>query len=172
MNSIPGGSNQSQIISTKAEPGSYALVLEVNEYVDLAIGKLGSMQAIPGYYVYTGSAFGPGGLRARLSRHLSLPHTFHWHIDYLRRASEPVEIWTNESCENLEHTWAKILQTYPGAVIPKRRFGASDCRCPAHLVYYPHRPEFERFLSALAHTGNDTTHVRRWFPREFTAHFQ
>jgi Uri superfamily endonuclease len=172
MVSIPGGSDQNRKISTNAEPGTYALVLEANECVDIAIGKLGSMQVAEGFYVYTGSAFGPGGLRARLNRHLGSPMTFHWHIDYLRRASEPVEIWTTKTCENLEHTWAEILRTSPGAVISKRRFGASDCRCLAHLVYYPYRPEFERFLTALSQTGNDTTHLRRWFPREFTAHFQ
>jgi Uri superfamily endonuclease len=172
MDSIPAGSDQRQKISTNAEPGTYALILEAHEYVDLEIGKLGSMQVIPGYYVYTGSAFGPGGLRARLNRHLGSPLTFHWHIDYLRRASEPVEIWTNEGGENLEHTWAEILRTDPGAVIPKRRFGASDCRCPAHLIYYPHQPEFESFLTACAQTGNDTTHLQRWLPRQFTTHFQ
>jgi Uri superfamily endonuclease len=155
-----------------SQPGTYALVLAAFEYANLMIGKLGSMQVIPGYYVYTGSAFGPGGLRARLNRHLGSPPTFHWHIDYLRRASEPVEIWTNEDGVNLEHAWAEILRTSPGAVIPKRRFGASDCRCPAHLVYYPHRPEFERFLTALPQTGNDTTHIRRWVPWEFTGEFR
>jgi Uri superfamily endonuclease len=172
MDSIPAGSDQRQKRSTNAESGTYALILEANEYVDLAIGKLGSMQVIPGFYVYTGSAFGPGGLRARLNRHLGSPLTFHWHVDYLRRACEPVEIWTNKACGNLEHAWAEILRTSPGAVIPKRRFGASDCRCPAHLVYYPHRPEFERFLTALPQTGNDTTHIRHWVPWEFTGEFR
>jgi hypothetical protein len=28
----------------------------------------------------------------------------------------------------------------PGMTIPVPRFGSSDCRCPAHLVYFGERP--------------------------------
>ena len=35
----------------------------------------------PGCYVYAGSARGPGGIRARVRRHLRPDKTPHWHID-------------------------------------------------------------------------------------------
>ena len=54
-----------------AAPGSYVLVLRADLPARLAIGSLGELEIRPGYYLYTGSAFGPGGLRARAGRHLA-----------------------------------------------------------------------------------------------------
>jgi len=42
------------------------------------------LDLLPGYYIYIGSAFGPGGVRARMLRHLRADKPKHWHIDYLR----------------------------------------------------------------------------------------
>jgi Uri superfamily endonuclease len=114
------------------------------------IGKLGWMHVIPGYYIYTGSAFGPGGLRARLARHLGPPANCHWHIDYLRLATQPVEVWTTTSNEKLEHAWAGAFRCLPHASIPLKRFGASDCRCASHLIYLPDRPEIVSFKNLLS----------------------
>ncbi|WP_462322980.1 DUF123 domain-containing protein, partial [Halochromatium sp.] len=45
--------------------------------------------------------------------------------------------------ERLEHRWAQALGALPGARWPLPRFGASDCRCPAHLVALPEPPSQE-----------------------------
>ncbi len=58
----------------------------------LEIGRLGSFNIIPGFYAYVGSAFGPGGLRARIRHHLESVAQPHWHIDYLLGYAEPVEV--------------------------------------------------------------------------------
>ena len=49
----------------------------------LRIGALGVFDFPPGWYVYIGSAFGPGGITARVTRHARAAKRLHWHIDYL-----------------------------------------------------------------------------------------
>jgi len=81
-----------------------------------------------------GSAWGPGGLRARVGRHLrGSPHP-RWHIDYVRRVAAPVAVWLAPDT-HLECTWAQALLVHPALDIIVPRFGASDCRCATHLVF-------------------------------------
>jgi Uri superfamily endonuclease len=94
-----------------------------------------------GWYVYVGSALGPGGLAARLCHHLAPMRRPHWHIDHLRTVVGPVvEIWYAVGPERRECDWATRLATRPGATRPIGGFGASDCRCPAHLFHFVERP--------------------------------
>lgn len=137
-----------------ARPGTYALLLGVDRRRRIGVGRLGALAAAEGCYVYTGSACGPGGLRARLRHHLGMPQRPHWHIDYLRRIAAPLEIWYSEDpCDN-EHAWAAICAALPGAAVPLRRFGASDCACGSHLFHFRTLPEFavfeKRFMPAAA----------------------
>ncbi|MBN1976046.1 MAG: GIY-YIG nuclease family protein, partial [Anaerolineae bacterium] len=88
-----------------------------------------------GWYAYVGSAQGPGGLAARLARHLRPLKSLHWHIDYLRAQAQPVQAWYTTGTQKRECAWARALSSFPAASIPVPRFGASDCRCPAHLIY-------------------------------------
>jgi Uri superfamily endonuclease len=57
------------------------------------VGIMRCLEFAPGFYAYTGSAFGPGGLRARIGRHLSSTPVIHWHIDYLQQKTAVVEVW-------------------------------------------------------------------------------
>jgi len=50
-------------------PGTYLLLLRLEEDREIEIGRLGSLFFPRGYYLYVGSAMGPGGLVARLARH-------------------------------------------------------------------------------------------------------
>ncbi|MCP3952032.1 MAG: GIY-YIG nuclease family protein, partial [Desulfobacterales bacterium] len=70
------------------EAGTYALVMRLARPRTIPVGRLGPVIFKPGHYVYTGSALGPGGLAARIGRHLKPSKKFHWHIDYLRRFAE------------------------------------------------------------------------------------
>lgn len=119
--------------------GTYLLVLAAARRRCVRIGRLGTLALRPGYYVYAGSAFGPGGLAARLGRHLRPPARLHWHIDSLRRHTRPVEYWIAEG-ERREHQWAGLLRSLDGASIPLAGFGASDCACPSHLFFFERRP--------------------------------
>ncbi len=111
----------------------------------IPVGRLGSLRACPGFYVYAGSAFGPGGVGARCARHLRLVKPLHWHIDYLRSRSRILEIWFTYDAIRREHLWASILGRSPGAGVPLRGFGASDCTCPTHLFHFAARPSFLGF---------------------------
>ena len=57
------------------KPGTYALILSCSTDFGIQIGRLGTMRLQPGYYVYLGSALGPGGLRARIAHHQKLSLT-------------------------------------------------------------------------------------------------
>ena len=70
--------------------GTYVLVVSVVQMKRLEIGRLGAYDIVPGFYAYVGSAFGSGGLRARLGHHLESTASPHWHIDYLLGVACPV----------------------------------------------------------------------------------
>jgi len=134
--------------------GTYVLALRLNAPQTICVGRLGEVAFPAGWYLYAGSAHGPGGLPARLARHsrrIGHNKRAHWHIEHLRQTALWVGAWGCTSGERLECTWAARLRDLPGAQIVVGRFGASDCRCPAHLVYVPALPGddwFAEFLSA------------------------
>jgi len=74
--------------------GTYVLIAFVAQMKRLEIGRLGAYDIVPGYYAYVGSAFGAGGLRARISHHLESTASPHWLIDYLLAVAEPVQVWS------------------------------------------------------------------------------
>ncbi len=118
-------------------PGSYLLIMRWAIPATIAIGRLGQFAFAAGTYAYVGSAHGPGGLRARLARHLRAAKKRHWHIDYLVERAPVVAVWVEASAGRLECAWAGALAALPGAEQPAPRFGASDCACPAHLFRLP-----------------------------------
>lgn len=130
-----------------ADPGTYALILHCARPVALRVGALGRIHLPAGYYVYTGSALGPGGLRARLGRHIAGPARLHWHVDYLRARSRCVEIWLAAGAERREHLWAAALAEVADGLVPK--FGASDCRCPSHLFRFERQPHLRLVAGRL-----------------------
>ena len=92
--------------------------------------------------MYFGSARGPGGLQARLGRHLRGEGKPHWHIDILRSVADVrgycyvTDQKSNSLSIPFECLWSQAFATIPGATVPLEGFGASDCRagCPAHLI--------------------------------------
>ncbi len=100
----------------------------------IRVGSLGVVAFEPGHYAYVGSAFGPGGIRARLGRHFRRDKKTRWHIDYLSSVSQVQGAWVSYGSQRLEHHWAGVLQGLPGAWLPVARFGSSDCHCETHLT--------------------------------------
>lgn len=129
-------------------PGTYLLLLRLEKDIEIEIGRLGSLFFLRGYYLYVGSARGPGGLRARLAHHRQKAKHPRWHIDYLRGHANLIEIWAVESNERLECLWAQQLAQLSPAQ-PIREFGSSDCRCPSHLFRFPERPLPRQFADSL-----------------------
>jgi Uri superfamily endonuclease len=120
-------------------PGAYAFSFSLPATIKLRIGRLGWFDFPAGVYFYLGSARGPGGLRARLGRHLSGKGLTHWHIDYLRPYLEIQGIGYLSCNTYLECAWSHSLASFPAAQVPAPGFGASDCAqgCPAHLIAFP-----------------------------------
>ncbi len=130
-------------------PGVYLLQMDLIRPQTLRIGKLGEYYFQPGEYLYVGSAQGPGGLKARLDRHLIGPGRCHWHIDWLRPATSVSGYFYLETRGRIECRWSQFLMQAPKASIPVPGFGASDCRskgnsCAAHLVTDRSRRENRR----------------------------
>jgi len=112
--------------------GSYALWYYLPRATTIAIGKLGVQNFKRGWYGYCGSAFGPGGLRARLRHHLTSATRQHWHIDYFKVHALIREIWLCQG-ESCEHELSQSLCRY-AVEVPVPGFGSSDCKCSSHFV--------------------------------------
>lgn len=123
-----------------SQKGTYALVLSAEEKGRIQIGRLGLLDVRRGYYVYVGSALGPGGLKARLSHHLNRWPRPHWHIDYLRMVARVEAIWYTCDSVRREHQWAEVLMRDRESSVPLTGFGSSDCTCRSHLCFFPGRP--------------------------------
>ncbi len=141
----------SRMCGLPADPGSYALILRMTVTQRLTVGRLGRGFFIPGIYVYFGSARGPGGLRARLGRHIRGGGKSHWHIDALRAVADIRGYWYISSQDipastlPIECLWSLAMAALPESTVPMLNFGASDCRsgCPAHLLALPQAQDLE-----------------------------
>ncbi len=149
---IRAGANRASAAVDALGPvaGTYLLILALRSPTTIDVGGLGPIDFGSPFYLYAGSAFGPGGLRARVGRHLRIAGRSHWHVDYLRQAAEPRRVWYSTVDVRLECAWADAASALPG-VSPVPRFGASDCRCRSHLFAAARLPgiaEFRRRLEA------------------------
>jgi len=137
------------------DPGIYTLILHLDErhenrmhgtqmhetqmhgvlMHEIRIGSLGVLEFAEGFYAYTGSARGPGGLR-RVDRHIQVlegkKNTRRWHIDYLLPNTLFQEAVITRTAQDLECRIARSIGETMQAV-PK--FGCSDCDCRSHLHY-------------------------------------
>lgn len=113
--------------------GAYALAISLSRHLK----DLGPAQAsgdlVADTYLYVGSAYGPGGIRARVRRHARADKPIHWHVDRLTRAGRIVGVLAlpgAEECDIVERARA----AHPASA-PIPGFGSSDCRrCDAHLL--------------------------------------
>jgi Uri superfamily endonuclease len=116
--------------------GTYALFLSSTGDHMVQVGQLGQLHVRRGFYVYIGSAFGPGGVWARVAYHCRPVTRLHWHVDYLRKAAQLAEVWWTHDPVRREHQWAALFERLRGSSIPLRGFGASDCDCASHLFFF------------------------------------
>lgn len=150
----------------QSRPGTYALILRATSRRIIQVGGLGRLAIQPGFYVYVGSALGPGGLKARVGRHLQPAARLHWHIDYLRRETEYVTLWYAYGTVRQECAWAAAFSSLRGSTIPLPGFGSSDCRCPAHLLFFDRPPSLRTFRNACAGRATRT----RFHKKHLDAH--
>jgi len=115
------------------EKATYTLLIKLSSEETVEVGSLGYIKFNKGFYSYTGSAFGPGGIK-RIFNHIKISEgqktRKRWHIDYLssNSSSEIKEIFLTsekEECRIAERIDAEPIQS----------FGCSDCKCGSHLRY-------------------------------------
>jgi Uri superfamily endonuclease len=115
------------------DPGAYALIIDLDQPLALDVPRKSPATLAPGRYVYCGSAYGPGGMRARVARHCKRQKAVRWHIDRLTMAGRVIAVHGEpggQECDLVD----KVLAT-PEASIPAPGFGSTDCRrCPSHLI--------------------------------------
>lgn len=147
--------------SVQPNPGTYALLLSSATEAVVRIGRLGNLRLRPGYYVYVGSALGPGGVRARLAHHMRPAERPHWHIDYLRKKTTVEAVWFRYSRKSVECGWAKRFAKMSGASVPIIGFGSSDCHCGSHLFYFAQTFSRHRDDSAICSLKPTTSSARK-----------
>jgi sugar fermentation stimulation protein A len=129
-----------QTVKTPTLPvgGTYTVLFWLPMDCHMTIGRLGHCLFRRGYYTYTGSA--KHCLAARLHRHLHGATTRHWHLDYFRPVARVLAWQAYAGTSQPECRLARRLLAYGHVVV--RKFGASDCSCASHLIYYsgPRRP--------------------------------
>ena len=169
------GANGPKVLSTQKDGtlvgsdrhsarGTYLLTIRLAQPTAILVGRLGTFGFPAGWYAYAGSALGPGGLKARLARHLRATKRLHWHIDYLLLHGTVETIWLVALPDRLECAWADVILALPGAATPAPGFGASDCRCATHLAHFAHRPEDDLVAQALRDACPGTCDVIRRQP--------
>ena len=116
-------------------PGIYALLILLREKVRVKIRQRERTVA-PGLYVYIGSAQGPGGLRARIARHVRRSKRIKWHVDQLTVNGEVAAIVYSIG-RSRECVLTRPLEEN-GFTHPIRGFGSSDCTsgCTSHLLRF------------------------------------
>jgi sugar fermentation stimulation protein A len=112
------------------DSGTYLLIVELAQPIDVIVTSGKTFVLEPGYYGYIGSAL--NGLQKRIDRHLSRNKKLHWHIDYLLQIATIESVIYVASNKRIECLIAQEL-------IKKHQyvsgFGCSDCRCKSHLFY-------------------------------------
>ncbi|MCZ6858685.1 MAG: GIY-YIG nuclease family protein [Alphaproteobacteria bacterium] len=146
--------------------GAYVFFFNLYEPIRLDIATLGFPLAAPGAYAYCGSARGPGGLRARIARHLRPDKPLHWHIDRLTAAGRLTAI--AYAIKGSECALLDRLLAGANASVPIPGFGSSDCRrCPSHLARIEMAPEAALLLPSVTRGGEIAVmSVSAWMGRQ------
>jgi len=116
-----------------AVKGAYVLlVLLLHELVVTLPGR-DAVILSPGRYLYCGSARGPGGVRARVGRHMRRDKSLRWHIDRLTGAGRVMGCWVRP-----DGSECAFVAQLAGLPVPIPGFGSSDCpHCRSHLLFWP-----------------------------------
>ena len=154
------------MVNVKPRSGSYVLLLRLPMPATMTVGKLGRLRFDRPFYAYAGSALGPGGIAARVGRHLRIGKKKHWHIDYLRERAEIVAVWELDSGAGGECLLTDVLATLNEAE-PVAGFGATDCRCRSHLVGLARLPHLAELRTRLAQS-TDKMAARADYLRRFS----
>jgi Uri superfamily endonuclease len=116
--------------------GIYLLLIRVEEEAKICLKGDRRWLIPPGNYFYAGSAKGPGGLKARIARHLKRGKRFHWHIDFLLASPGSKITHVIYAEANVPECALVSLLEKAGCMHVIEGFGSSDCKsgCVSHLA--------------------------------------
>ncbi len=135
-----------------AVSGAYAVVITLKKPIPLAIKRFSGTIIEPGLYLYAGSANGPGGIRARLSRHIARKKKIHWHIDHVTVKSSIRAVTALPGGNECSIVGAALKMKKSGVPVPG--FGSSDCRdCRSHFIKLPDDTDIGALLAGLKATN-------------------
>lgn len=117
--------------------GTYYLIIKLETYKNIRIGKRPLSVFPAGFYVYVGSAM--NNIDKRIARHMSTDKKFRWHIDWLLAESKIIAVRRIESEFRLECDVNHIIYQLSEKTVMKG-FGSSDCSCDTHLIYFKDNP--------------------------------
>jgi len=117
-----------------AASGAYLVVIGLAYALALS-GRFDGRCLHAGAYVYCGSAHGPGGIRARVARHMRRDKALRWHVD--QATSVAVRLNAAGFSGTNECDLVRALSASGDFGYPLSGFGSSDCRsCTAHLLQF------------------------------------
>ena len=102
-------------------PGAYVIAIELADPLAVTLLGQAAIELPAGRYLYCGSAKGPGGLKARLSRHFRRGKSVRWHIDQLTERGSVVGSWIFPGGDECE-----LVRRFTQLPIPIPGFGSSD----------------------------------------------
>jgi len=129
--------------------GTYALLIKVPKDIEVRIGKLEKIKFKSGFYAYVGSAL--NGIEKRIERHMRKEKKLRWHIDYLLKNAEIVDVIYAETDSRVECNIAENLNKNLKFV---KKFGCSDCKCKSHLFYSETFTELNKLVSKAFEENN------------------
>jgi Uri superfamily endonuclease len=110
----------------KCVKGLYILLIEL-EPGKYRVGRFFEGVLPGGLYIYIGSAWGRGGLAARVSRHLKKNKRKHWHIDWITsdERTRILKVYFLPRLKGEERLY-RALEPIGECIVPG--FGSSDTR--------------------------------------------
>jgi Uri superfamily endonuclease len=116
-------------------PAAYAMAIELADTVVVMLSGRAPIALPAGRYLYCGSAKGPGGLKARLSRHMRRSKSVRWHVDQLTEQGLVIGSWIFPGGDE-----CRLVQMCSYLPMLIAGFGSSDCAtCGSHLLQWPNR---------------------------------
>ncbi|WP_282610755.1 DUF123 domain-containing protein [Pelagibius sp. Alg239-R121] len=124
-----------QAVGVGDAKGAYLLALHLANPLRVKLPNTAAAVLEPGWYLYAGSAWGGGGIAARVKRHFRGDKKAHWHIDRLTLKANDMAALTlpgGNECDLVE-----LLLRAPCFRFAFKGFGSSDCRrCKSHLLKF------------------------------------
>jgi Uri superfamily endonuclease len=121
-------------LNTQAsQKGAYVLLIGLDRALPVGAGRHKSGQLPAGTYFYAGSAYGAGGIAARIGRHFRKDKKVYWHVDRLTLEASRLAAFIVENGN--ECALAEALLQSNSVAIALEGFGSTDCSsCRSHLL--------------------------------------